>query len=114
MDRLGKSILATMGIFAALQILIFAAFAVTPAIGADFSDWDRDARAGVRLVAGNALPDGTQRAGVEVVLAPGWKTYWRYPGDSGVPPRFDFARSAGSLTVPAIFSSLPLLDSHRC
>jgi DsbC/DsbD-like thiol-disulfide interchange protein len=26
-------------------------------------------------------------------LQPGWKTYWRYPGDSGVPPRFDFSGS---------------------
>lgn len=33
------------------------------------------------------------RAGVEIRLAPGWKTYWRYPGDSGVPPSFDFAKS---------------------
>ena len=36
----------------------------------------------------------TLRAGIEIRLAPGWKTYWRYPGDSGVPPRFDFARFA--------------------
>ena len=26
-------------------------------------------------------------------LQPGWKTYWRTPGDSGVPPRFDFSKS---------------------
>ncbi len=24
-------------------------------------------------------------------LDAGWKTYWRYPGDSGVPPTLDFA-----------------------
>ena len=28
-----------------------------------------------------------------VKLRPGWKTYWRYPGDSGVPPQFDFSGS---------------------
>jgi DsbC/DsbD-like thiol-disulfide interchange protein len=33
------------------------------------------------------------RAGIEIDLGPGWKTYWRYPGDSGLPPRFDFSRS---------------------
>ena len=32
-------------------------------------------------------------AGVEIRLDPGWKTYWRYPGDSGVPPALDFAGS---------------------
>ena len=33
------------------------------------------------------------RGGIEIKLQPGWKTYWRYPGDSGVPPRFDFSGS---------------------
>ena len=26
-------------------------------------------------------------------LEPGWKTYWRSPGDAGIPPRFDWSRS---------------------
>src|SRR3981081_3323555 len=62
---------------------------------ADASSWDADARAGMRLIAGNPAPaaDAPLRAGVELTLAPGWKTYWRYPGDSGVPPRFDFSHS---------------------
>ena len=30
----------------------------------------------------------TFRAGIEIRSHKGWKTYWRYPGDSGVPPRF--------------------------
>jgi DsbC/DsbD-like thiol-disulfide interchange protein len=33
------------------------------------------------------------RAGVEIKLKAGWKTYWRYPGDAGVPPRFDWSGS---------------------
>jgi DsbC/DsbD-like thiol-disulfide interchange protein len=62
---------------------------------ADASSWDADSRAGMRLIAGNRAQAGdpSVRAGVELKLAPGWKTYWRYPGDSGVPPRFDFANS---------------------
>jgi DsbC/DsbD-like thiol-disulfide interchange protein len=39
------------------------------------------------------------RAGIELALAPGWKTYWRYPGDSGVPPRFDFSESENVKSV---------------
>ena len=31
--------------------------------------------------------------GIAFQLQPGWKTYWRTPGDSGVPPRFDFSKS---------------------
>jgi len=63
---------------------------------AEASAWDGDARSAVRIIAGAPTrPDGkTLRAGVEIRLAPGWKTYWRYPGDSGVPPRFDFAQSS--------------------
>ena len=32
-------------------------------------------------------------AGVQIKLKPGWKTYWRTPGDSGIPPSFDWSRS---------------------
>jgi len=31
--------------------------------------------------------------GIGFQLQPGWKTYWRTPGDSGVPPRIDFSKS---------------------
>jgi DsbC/DsbD-like thiol-disulfide interchange protein len=71
----------------------------TSAWAVDASPWDGDARASVRLVAGSRASDATLRAGIEIKLAPGWKTYWRYPGDSGVPPRFDFADSQNVKTV---------------
>src|ERR1051326_15721 len=76
-------------------IVIFAlpAVALTSAWAADASLWDGDAHASLRLIAGSRTDDAMARAGVEIKLAPGWKTYWRYPGDSGVPPRFDFAGS---------------------
>jgi DsbC/DsbD-like thiol-disulfide interchange protein len=73
-----------------------AAFLVAAhAHAADGSAWDGDARSAVRLIAGGSksVGDAPLRAGIEIRLAPGWKTYWRYPGDSGVPPRFDFAGS---------------------
>ena len=59
------------------------------------SAWDGDARSAVRLIAGSSAGGGTAglRAGVEIRLKPGWHTYWRYPGDAGVPPRFSFAGS---------------------
>lgn len=37
--------------------------------------------------------DGTHMAGLTVHLAPGWKTYWRAPGDGGIPPRFNWSGS---------------------
>lgn len=39
--------------------------------------------------------DGTTRmAGLRIKMAPGWKTYWRTPGDAGIPPRFDWSGSS--------------------
>lgn len=77
-------------------IIVAAAFtyvAFPPAASAgDASPWSAEKNSAVRLIAGTA-DKGVLRAGVEIKLAPGWKTYWRYPGDSGVPPRFDFSRS---------------------
>lgn len=46
----------------------------------------------VRLIAGDYV-DGVWTAGVEIVLAPGWKTYWRVPGDAGVPSDFVWDKS---------------------
>jgi len=66
----------------------------TWARAADTSPWDADSQARMRLIAGSSM-----RAGVEIRLSPGWKTYWRYPGDSGVPPRFDFTGSQNVKSV---------------
>lgn len=36
---------------------------------------------------------GPEHVGLQVRLAPGWKFYWRSPGEGGVPPRFDWSAS---------------------
>jgi DsbC/DsbD-like thiol-disulfide interchange protein len=77
--------------------------AATDAWAADASPWDGDTRAALRLGAGSRTGDATAGAGVEIKLAPGWKTYWRYPGDSGVPPRFDFAGSENVKSVEILW-----------
>jgi len=75
-----------------------------PALAADESAWSQDSRAAIRLVAGaNTGTDASLRAGVEVTLQPGWKTYWRYPGDSGVPPRFDFSGSTNLKSAHVLY-----------
>ena len=42
------------------------------------------------VIPGWQTPSGTQMAGLRVTLEPGWKTYWRTPGDAGIPPRFNW------------------------
>ena len=87
-----------------LWTVLLALTAAPSALAADASPWDGDARASVRLIAGTATPEAaTLRAGIEVKLKPGWKTYWRYPGDSGVPPRFDFAQSSNVKSVDVLW-----------
>jgi DsbC/DsbD-like thiol-disulfide interchange protein len=76
------------------------------AAAADASAWDGDARSGIRLIGGAETTDGGSRllrAGLEIRLSPGWKTYWRYPGDSGVPPNFDFGKSENVKSVNVLW-----------
>jgi DsbC/DsbD-like thiol-disulfide interchange protein len=65
------------------------------------SPWVELHAARVRLVAGAPAVKSAKSylAGVEITLAEGWKTYWRTPGDAGVPPLFDWT---GSTNVAAI------------
>jgi DsbC/DsbD-like thiol-disulfide interchange protein len=63
---------------------------------ADVSPWEDDAQSAARLISARAVNESGGRmfrAGVEIRLKDGWKTYWRYPGDSGVPPVLDFSKS---------------------
>jgi DsbC/DsbD-like thiol-disulfide interchange protein len=74
----------------------------------DASPWEEQPHAAVRLIAGSARSSekdaaAVLRAGLEIRLDPGWKTYWRYPGDSGVPPTFDFAQSANVKSVTVLW-----------
>lgn len=46
-----------------------------------------------RLLPGWKEADGRYMAAVSLDLAPGWKTYWRSPGDAGIPPVFDWSGS---------------------
>jgi DsbC/DsbD-like thiol-disulfide interchange protein len=43
------------------------------------------------------------RAGVEIALDPQWKTYWRYPGDSGISPRLNFSGSGNVKDVQVLW-----------
>src|SRR6202166_1286411 len=58
----------------------------------DASPWQRDGHSAIRLLAGSRS-GAVLLGGIAFQLEPGWKTYWRTPGDSGVPPRFDFSKS---------------------
>lgn len=86
-----------------------AATPVAPARAADASAWVEDSHSAFRLIAGANKASATLlRAGIEIKMPPGWHTYWRYPGDSGVPPRFDFAGS-DNLAAAKVLYPIPHL-----
>lgn len=58
-----------------------------------------DALTEARLLPGWRTEAGTRMAAVSLVLAPGWKTYWRAPGDAGIPPVFDWSGSQNLASV---------------
>jgi len=68
----------------------------------DSSLWQRDGHSAVRLLAGSRS-GAVLLGGIAFQLQPGWKTYWRTPGDSGVPPRFDFSKSENIEAVTVLW-----------
>ncbi|WP_423897766.1 protein-disulfide reductase DsbD domain-containing protein [Bradyrhizobium sp.] len=68
----------------------------------DASPWQKDSHAAVRLLAGSRSGP-VLLGGIAVQLDPGWKTYWRTSGDSGVPPRFDFSKSENIEAVTVLW-----------
>ncbi len=78
--------------FAYAAVLLLLA---TPAMAA--SDWSPAARSRARLVA------DAQGAGLQIELEPGAITYWRDPGEAGVPPTFDFTGSTNLASAQVDF-----------
>jgi DsbC/DsbD-like thiol-disulfide interchange protein len=79
-----------------LLTLLALPFAASTARAQDVSDWTAQPHTAVRLIAGTMTKTpgaAFVRAGIEIKLDPGWHTYWHDPGDTGVPPTFDFSGS---------------------
>ncbi len=85
---------------------LVALLALPQPVAAASSDWVAVEGARVRLVtAGGPTAAGVIDGALEIALEPGWKTYWRDPGDAGVPPSIDVSRSrnvaSATLSFPA-------------
>lgn len=83
---------------AAASLVTFGAFFLQemPAIAGSATDWVQANHAASRLVIDTATWGKRKPslvAGIHVTLDEGWKTYWRNPGDAGLPPNFDWSRS---------------------
>jgi len=67
------------------------------------SAWSPSPMSKARLIAAGGLKDGAYVAGVEIALEGKALTYWRTPGDAGVPPEFDFSKSENVADVEVVF-----------
>jgi DsbC/DsbD-like thiol-disulfide interchange protein len=75
-----------------------------PALAENASPWARGMHSRIRLAAaGAANASGLQVAAVEIALDKGFKTYWRTPGDSGIPPMFSFGGSENARDIAVHF-----------
>lgn len=67
------------------------------------SDWVENEAGKVRLVAAATATGkaAMARLGLHFQLQPGWKIYWRTPGDAGYPPKIDWtgSKNLGDVTV---------------
>src|SRR5467141_2250743 len=88
---------------------LFVGVSPIPVRAEDSSPWQRDTHSAVRLLAGSRS-GGVLLGGIAFQLQPGWKTYWRTPGDSGVPPRFDFSKSDNVEAVTVLWPAPKKFD----
>jgi len=90
-------------------LLTFVTLAASPAL-AGATPWQEiapDARA--RLISSDTLSSGALLAGLEIDMPSTSKTYWRVPGESGIPTTFDFSAST-NVGTPAIDWPFPSVD----
>ena len=46
---------------------------------------------------------GDAEAGLLIEMEPGWKTYWKMPGEAGIPPQFDWTGSSNLESVEVMY-----------
>jgi DsbC/DsbD-like thiol-disulfide interchange protein len=70
----------------ALPTLLWALAGAPSSAQTESGPWNPGANSRARLLAAGAPEQGLYRAGIEIELKSGAHTYWRDPGDAGVPP----------------------------
>jgi suppressor for copper-sensitivity B len=78
------------------------------------TEWVGDEHAATRLVTAVEATGSarTVDAGLEIRMAPGWHTYWRTPGDAGIPPTIDWSGSTNFARAETAWPAPTRLSSH--
>ncbi|MFW8595581.1 protein-disulfide reductase DsbD domain-containing protein [Cribrihabitans neustonicus] len=89
----------------AAAVLAAAWFAVLPASATRAAGLPEGGLVRIEVLDGGMTARGTYQSALKITLAEGWKTYWRAPGEAGIPPSFAWNGSqnvaAAAFTWPA-------------
>ena len=99
-----------VGVFVIIALNISTQFAYS---NNHFGAWEKGSKAQARLISSvKAVGDlDTIPIGLQIRLKPGWKTYWRSPGVSGLPPSADLSKSS-NLSSSIFYWPLPYRFSY--
>ncbi len=95
LDRLNPCCMIEISTIARLTALLATFFCGTAAVHAATSDWVDNQGGRMRLVALAPDTQGHIRAALQIEPEPGWITYWREPGQGGIPPQITPAPGSG-------------------
>jgi len=68
-------------------------------LSAQSTSYQPDSVAQIDVLPGWRDASGRHTAAIRIRLADGWKTYWRAPGEAGIPPSFDWSGSRNLASV---------------
>ncbi len=90
--------------FRIVPAVFFLVLCLFPTLGQaqEASSWVQGLHSRARLLSGGQ-DGGTRLAGLQISLDSGFKTYWRTPGESGLPPRFDWSGSDNVSSVEILW-----------
>lgn len=66
----------------------------------------------IEVLDGGPTARGTHLAALRLTLADGWKTYWRAPGEAGIPPSFDWRGSRNLRDVAITWPTPEVFDTN--
>ena len=98
-------------VFFALVFTLGAILSATPAAANSDGQFDPENVAQVDLLPGWRMADGRHMAALRIRLADGWKTYWRAPGETGIPPAFDWSGSKNVAGVQILWPVPGVFDT---
>ena len=91
-------------------ILLTLCLPTLPSLAAS-TDWFETDGAKLRFIS-ETIPNSNDiiDAVLQIELEPGWKTYWREPGSSGIPPSIDFSQSKNIKEARVLFPTPVMID----